>query len=350
MRKSLFKAAIIIVNWNGKKFLKNCFDAICNQTYKKFDVYFVDNGSTDGSIEYVKKIFDNIKIISLNKNYGFAKANNYGIKEAFKDKEVKYIVCLNNDTIVDENWLKELIKTAEKDKRIGMVSSKAYFIDGRIQDAGLSLEKGLHSSREGGIAVGFGLEDSNFRLKEEIELFVPGGVAPLYKRVMLEKLYAISKEYFDEDFFAYTEDLDIGFRGRLLGYKCLLSPQAKLIHLFSQTGGVGSSFKAYYLERNKFFTALKDLPLGKLLTFPYYNISLKLDYFLLKNSSFYKLKQQSGFRGMISILIKAYLSVFCNIPKMLLKRWKIQSNRKVSNEEINSWFDRYSREIIENEK
>src|SRR3989344_3399710 len=121
------KASIIIVNWNGMKFLKNCLDSVYKQTYKNFQVYFVDNGSIDGSSEFVKKNYLKAKIIQLDKNYGFAKPNNIAIKESFKDKEVEYIVCLNNDTIVDKNWLKELVKTARKDKKIGAVGSLALY-------------------------------------------------------------------------------------------------------------------------------------------------------------------------------------------------------------------------------
>ena len=117
------KAAIVIVNWNGKKFLRNCLDSVYKQTYKNFQLYFVDNGSIDGSSEFVKENYPRTMIMQLDKNYGFAKPNNIAIKEAFKDKSVEYIVCLNNDTIVDKNWLKELIKTALKDKKIGAVSS-----------------------------------------------------------------------------------------------------------------------------------------------------------------------------------------------------------------------------------
>src|SRR3989338_5395553 len=194
------KASIIIVNWNGKKFLKDCLNAVCKQTYKNFQVYFVDNGSLDGSSDYVRRDFPKTKTIQLNKNYGFAKGNNEGIKEAFKDKSIEYIVCLNNDTIVDKNWLKELVKTAEKDKKIGMVSSKAYFPDGKIQNAGLSFEKALQINKDGGISIGYGKKDSEVpSLQKEIEIFAPGGVAPLYKRKMLEELYKINKEYFDED-------------------------------------------------------------------------------------------------------------------------------------------------------
>ncbi|MDZ7799151.1 MAG: glycosyltransferase family 2 protein [Patescibacteria group bacterium] len=320
------KAAIIIVNWNGKRFLKNCLNSVFNQTYKDFDVYFVDNGSVDGSSNYVKKNFPKVKIIKLDKNYGFAKGNNEGIKEAFKDKKVEYIVCLNNDTIVDKNWLKELVRTAEKSEKIGAVSSKAYFKDGKnIQNAGLIFSKALQINKLGGISLGYGKTDDEIpKLSHDCEIFCPGGVAPLYKREVLEYLYKRDREIFDEDFFAYVEDLDLGIRIKNLGYTSYLSSKARLIHLHSQTGGVASPFKAYYGERNKILTAIKNLPFFDLILFPFRNIRLKFSYFFKKHESVEKLNENIGFIKMFWIVVKANLSALGLMPKILIKRIKIK--------------------------
>lgn len=318
------KAAIIIVNWNGKKFLKNCLNAVFKQTYKNFEVYFVDNGSVDDSSKYVKEKFPKVKTIQLDKNYGFAKGNNEGIKEAFKDKKVEYIVCLNNDTIVNKNWLRELIRTAEKDKKIGAVSSKAYFIGGKIiQNAGLIFSKSIQINRLGGVSLGYGLTDKKApELSKDIEIFAVGGVAPLYKREILERIYLRDKEIFDEDFFAYSEDLDLGFRIRRLGYKSFLSPKAKLIHLHSQTGGIASPFKAYYCERNVILTAIKNLSMIDLFLFQFRNLSLKLSYLNKKNLSVENLKGEIGLGAMVWILVKANIVAFFLIPKFFIKRGK----------------------------
>ncbi len=255
------KAAIIIVNWNGKRFLSNCLNAVYGQSYKTFEVYFVDNGSTDGSLKFVMKNYPQTKVISLKENTGFAKGNNLGITEAFKDKEVKYIIFLNNDTIVDKNWLKELITTAEQDESIGMVSSKSLFPDGRIQTIGMSLEQNIYGDKDGGISIGFGAEGSKF--KNEIDILCPTGVSALYKRSVLEDV-----GFFDEDFFAYAEDLDLGLRARLVGWNCIYNPKSKLVHLHSQTGEAASPFKAFYSKRNSFFVAIKNFPFTDMLLFP----------------------------------------------------------------------------------
>jgi len=323
------KVAIIIVNWNGIRFLENCLNSVYNQTYQNFDVYFVDNGSKDGSVVFVRKNFPKIKIIELDHNTGFAKGNNEGINEAFKDQEVEYIVCLNNDTIVDKNWLEELVKTAEKDVKIGSVSSKAYFDDKiTIQNAGLEFHKTIQTNKKGGISVGFGLNDKEApELSNDIEIFAAGGVAPLYKREVLESLLKRDKEVFDEDFFAYVEDFDLGFRIRGLGYKSFLSANAKLIHLHSKTSGVASPFKTYYCERNIILAAIKNLPLFDLLLFPFRSIRLKFSYLFNKNESVEKLKGNVGILGILWILMKANLSVLFLIPKFLRKRRKIISEK-----------------------
>ena len=123
------KVGIIILNYNGEKFLKACLDSVLNQTYTNFEIFLVENGSTDGSIEFLEANYkDQINLIKLDKNTGFAKGNNIGIKEAFKDNEVKYIATLNNDTKVEENWLSEMIKTIKSNENIGSISSIMMFL------------------------------------------------------------------------------------------------------------------------------------------------------------------------------------------------------------------------------
>jgi GT2 family glycosyltransferase len=316
------KVAIIIVNWNGLKFLKDCLSSVYNQTYQNFDVYFVDNGSRDDSIKFVRENFPKTNIIELKYNTGFAKGNNEGIKKALNNESAEYIVCLNNDTIVNREWLQELVKTAEKDYQIGAVSSKAYFDDRiTIQNAGLEFHKSIQTNKKGGISIGFGLTDKEApELINDADIFAPSGVAPLYKREVLEKLLKRDGEFFDEDFFAYVEDLDLGFRIRSIGYKCFLSANAMLIHLHSKTGGVASPFKSYYCERNVILTAIKNLPIKELLIFPFRNIGLKFSYLKNGNDSVKHLKSKHGLLFIAWIVIKANLAAIILMPKFLFKR------------------------------
>lgn len=321
------KAAIIIVNWNGLRFLKDCLTSVYKQSYQNFDVYFVDNGSKDESVVFVKNNFPKVRIIELKENAGFAGGNNAAMKVVFQDQTVEYICCLNNDTIVNNFWLEELIKIAEKDNKIGAVTSKAYFSDGKtINNAGLRFEKVLQANQKGGISLGYGLTDGEApEYSTEMEVFAAGGVAPLYRRDVLERLYQRDHEVFDEDFFAYVEDLDLGFRIRGLGYKAVLAPRATLIHLHSQTGGKASPFKAYYCERNTILTAVKNLPLVDVLLFPFRNIVLKASYITNKHESVQKLQENSGFIEILFVLVKAHFFALLYIPGFLIKRFRFQS-------------------------
>jgi len=319
------KAAIITVNWDGKKFLKNCLSSLYKQTYKNFDVYFVDNGSIDNSIEFVKKNFPKTKIIRLDKNYGFAKGYNEGIKEVLKDKSIEYIICLNNDTIVDKNWLKSLIEKVDYDKKIDMVSSQSCFPNGKIQTIGLKFEKNLIGNKIGGLSIGYG--EKAKKHNKPLEVYCPSGVSALYTRRLLEDV-----GLFDEDFFAYAEDLDLGMRARRSGYKCIYSPKSKLIHLHSQTsGGIASPLKAYLIKRNSYFVAIKNFNFVDLMLFPsrefFWNIKSLFE--KNKEKSVNKLKNKIGLWGIIMIIFKTYLMVFIYMPKMLFKRFHfIEKQRK----------------------
>jgi GT2 family glycosyltransferase len=323
---------IIIVNWNGIKHLNGCFTSLFKQTYDKFQIYFVDNGSSDGSIDYVMNNYPETRIIALKSNTGYAKGNNIGITEALKNSGIEYIVCLNNDTVVKNNWLNELVKTATSKPKIGAVSSKAYFLDNiTIQNAGLIYSPAISINKPGGISLGYGLTDKQApELSDDIEIFAPGGIAPLYTRQVLHELISRDKEVFDEDFFSYGEDLDLGFRIRSLGYKCYLSSNAKLIHLHSQTLGVASPLKAYYGERNAHLIALKNFPISQLIMYPFKHLIVKIDYIFKKHESVTKLKNNIGYTSILVLSIKAFLSALSLAPKFIRKRQLIK-NEKYTN-------------------
>ncbi len=332
------KVAIIIVNWNGKRLLKTCLEAVFKQTYKKFKVYFVDNGSEDGSVGFVEKNFPQTKIIKLKENTGFAKGNNIGIREAFKDREIEHIVCLNNDTKVDSNWLTELVRSANENQQVGMVASKAFFPDGKIQSAGLYIQSNNFKS-SGGISRGFDENPTKFDNEEFI--FAPSGCSALYKRKVLEEV-----GLFDEDFFAYSEDYDLGMRIQLMGWKCAYNPKSQLVHYHSKTsGGVGSPFKAFYTKRNSLIQAVKnyspkDIFQYILKDFKFYLNCLKKDN---QNKSVSNLKKKVGLKGTLLIILKIYWSFLIHLPKTLVKRYKIQKSKNINREEYNKLFIDFSK-------
>lgn len=311
------KAAIIIVNWNGLRFLNDCFTALSIQTYQNFDVYFVDNASKDESISFVQKNFPKTKIVALKENTGFAGGTNAGILEALKDKDVEYIVFLNNDTIVEKEWLRALVAGVEYKTKTEMVSSKSFFTDGNIQTIGLRFTKDLMGNNVGGLSIGYGEPPEHY--SKSIEIFAPSGVSALYTRHLLEDVGLL-----DTDFFAYSEDLDLGLRAHNKGYKCIFVPDSRLVHLHSQTsGGEASPLKAFLIKRNNFFVAIKNFGFFDLILFPFRDIAWSVrKIFNKKSTSVNKLQGKIGTFGLLKIMVRVYAGVIWYGPKMFYKRFK----------------------------
>src|SRR3989339_741316 len=196
-------ASIVIVNFNGKEYLEKCLTSLKRQTYPNFEVIFVDNNSTDGSCDVIEQNFnDFVRLIKNPINRGFAKANNIGLRIA----NGKYIVVLNNDTLVDELWLENLIKAAELSKDIGMCASKIYL----AQEQGIIDSTGINIYPDGIAKQRGWLEKDSKQYDDKNDVLLPSGCAALYRKEMLDQI-----GLFDEMFFAYCEDTDLGLRGRL---------------------------------------------------------------------------------------------------------------------------------------
>lgn len=213
--------SVVVVNYNGRDFLKKCLDSVTKQTLKPCEIIVVDNGSNDGSQKMVKEEFPQILLIENENNLYYAKAMNQGIRKA----KGKWILCLNNDVRLREDFLEECIKATGKNTRIGMVCGKVYSMrkQGFLDSCGQEL-----SVARTPIDRGYRRKD-NGRFNSEGYVFGPGGVAAFYRREMLEEL-RIGNEYFDEDYGIFYEDLDIAWRANKLGWKCLYTPKAVAEH------------------------------------------------------------------------------------------------------------------------
>jgi GT2 family glycosyltransferase len=324
--------SVIIPNWNGKHFLTECIDSLKEQTFRDFETILVDNGSTDGSAEFAEKRYGEfIRVLRNKENLGFAGGNNIGIQAA----RGEYIVLLNNDTWADPHWLEELVKATQIDSLIGMWGSKirSYFQRNRIEGIGeLIYWDGLCRAQGQ-----FEQDDGQYEVMQEI-LFPPGCGA-MYRKSVLDEI-----GLFDEDFFAYGDDTEIGIRARLAGWKCLYVPRAIIYHKNSGTGGQHSPFKAYYVERNRFWITLKYFPLPLLLFTPFFTIwrfAFQAYGALSHRGAAGKFTQMHSPWHLIGILFKAYGSGFRGLPKMWEKRRRLSRLRKVSFREIFSWFKRF---------
>lgn len=221
MKQEMPLVSIIVVNYNGKEFLKDCLDSLHNLNYQtdKLEIIMVDNGSSDNSLDYTEKKFPAVKIIINNKN-NYTKANNLGIKAAKGD----YIALINNDIKVDKNWSAELIRIINTDVKIGAVGSKILFMDGAIQSVGHQEYPDFYWGD-----IGFKEEDegqySNYR-----EVVSICGCSVLYRRECLEDI-----GFLDEDFNMFMEDVDMGIRCRKKGWKIVTCPESIIYHKFHGT-------------------------------------------------------------------------------------------------------------------
>ena len=234
---------ITILNWNGKKDTLECLSSLKKIAYKNYEIILVDNGSKDDSVKEIKKNFPDMTIIKNKENLGFAEGSNIGIRHALK-KKADYILLLNNDAIVDKRFLSEMMKVAESDRKIGIVCPKVYFYSKPeiLQYAGLRFD----ITRGKSVLKGYNEEDIG-QFDDIMEMDFCGGTCMLVKRGMFEKV-----GLFDEDYFAYFEDNDFGFRVRKEGYKIMFCPKAKIWHKVStSSGGQENPIKEHYMSRNR---------------------------------------------------------------------------------------------------
>ena len=323
--------SVIIANLNGERYLADCLQALSEQSFRDFEVIVVDNGSTDSSLDILKKDFPWVKLIALEKNTGFARGNNIG----FEASSSKYVATLNNDTIADRRWLEALHKAAESDRSIGMVASKIFLgREGRELDSAGMLIYPDGMSRQQGHGETDKAQYDGIR-----EVLFPSACAALYRSEMLTEI-----GYFDEDFFSYCEDSDLGLRGRLAGWQAVLAPEATVRHLYSQTIGRYSEFKAFHVERNHFWVLLKDLPLSYIMLFPFYTAwryIIQVYGLLSGQGSVARFAESAGPGKMIRIVVKSYWAAFTALPRTLKKRNRIWRGRRIENVEYREILKRY---------
>lgn len=337
----MIETAVIIANWNGKKHLKDCFDSLEKQSYRNFKIIFVDNGSEDGSADFVRENYSETEIIRLEKNTGFAKGYNIGIKKALEDKKIKYVIVLNNDTKLHEKFIENMIDCSRRYPEAASIQPKVlnFFDREKIDCAGILLSvDGVATNR------GYGEKDGK-RYSEETEIFGATGAASLFSRRALEKTKLSEGEYFDNSHFAFYEDVDLAWRLRLAGFRSFYCPKAVVYHVHSATAGQISGFKAYYLNRNRFFTLIKNYPLCRLAAILLFLTPVRY-IFLLFRVIMKKGRKGVEFSGQSKIMVakeilRAWGSVVANTPNLLKKRRAIQKNKKVSCGETRRWFREY---------
>jgi len=305
-----FLVSVVVVNFNGKKFLDDCLSSLDHQTFRNFEIILVDNGSSDASVAFARERYPDVKIVDNGANLGFAGGTNSGIRVA----NGEYIFTLNNDTIADPHMLEEIIRPMQMDSSVGVCGSKMLLQDGRINSTAICISRS-------GAAWDRGMEEvDKGQYDKQEEVFGACAGAALYRRSMLDEI-----GLFDEDFFLYTEDVDLAFRSRLAGWRCMYVPSARVVHIHGGTAGPGSETAVYFLNRNLLWYIIKNFPPLVLL--------LSMPWILVRNCCdipYYLLRKR--FRS----IIKSKIDAVRGLRTMLKKRKTIK--KKVTDKEILKWI------------
>ncbi|HXH24405.1 MAG TPA: glycosyltransferase family 2 protein [Vicinamibacterales bacterium] len=301
--------SVVIVTWNGRRYLEDCLAAVTAQVGITAETILVDNGSIDGTVDFVRARFPSVRVVALPENRGFAGGNNAGARAA----RAPYLAFLNNDTVPDARWLRALRDGIDEDTRFLLATSRIVYMHdpGVIDSAGDGLLRwgGAFKRHHGAPAAA---------ASESAEVFGVCGAACLVARRVFEELGG-----FDEDFFASHEDVDLSYRARLRGYRCRYVADAVVRHHGSATLGTMSATAVFYGQRNLEWLYLKNTPAPLLLrTAPGH-----LAYTAAAAVHFAR-------AGLLGTFLRAKLAALAGAPRMLRKRAAVQRARAVPSSAI----------------
>ena len=329
--------SVVVVNWNRHNLLKACLESLARQKLNQtFEVVLVDNGSADGSPEMAVREFSKqaafrLTVIRNSENRGFCAANNQG----FTASDSEFVALLNNDAEADPGWLAALASAFERGAEVGMAASKilVYEDPRRIDKVGHLIYPDGQNRGRGTGEIDEGQYD---RIEEALW---PDGCAAMYRRRMLDQIGG-----FDEDFFAYGDDAELGLRARIAGWKCWYMPDGVVRHHRGSTLGLRSARRLQLIERNRVLLATK--------LFPWSLLCLNGAYYLARLAAGAtaavrrqgEIGQFPGAMGKLRAaiaLIQGDLEALTLIPRMLRKRRGLRRIRKLSPRETRLLLLRY---------
>ena len=308
--------SIVVVNWNGEKFLGHCLDAFKSQTYKNFQMIIVDNASTDGSVDKIEEQWSDTRLIKLDNNTGFARANNIGANQATGD----WLALVNNDAFLAPDWLEQMMKASSQYPQYSFFASRL------MQSSG---EENVEATGDICHVSGLAWHRDYNQPKEKAsrepgEVFSASAAAALYNR---NKFLEVGG--FDEGYFSHHEDVDLGFRLRLRGNRCLYVPEAEVKHIGSASFGKESDKTVYQVHRNTVWTYFKNMP-GRLL-WKYLLAHLVANLVFLVYYSM---------RGQWKAIWGAKFDSLRGLPAVLHQRRLVQESRQIEAQAIADVLDR----------
>ncbi len=256
--------AVVIVNWNAGELLKECLDAVYRQTLMPNQVIVIDNASSDNSLVGLDERYPQLIISRQDSNLGFSVANNIALRDYVN---TYWVALLNPDAIPDPSWLLNLSNAAKENPKYSFFASTLIKKGNKHELDGVGdvyHVSGLAWRRLHGV-------NRKLNELEDCDIFSPCAAAAMYKKSILDEVSG-----FDEDFFCYFEDVDLSFRLRLLGYRCLYVSKAVVSHVGSATTGQDSDFSVYYGHRNLVWTFIKNMPLPLLVLYMVYHLCLNI--------------------------------------------------------------------------
>lgn len=308
--ESVLQVSVLVITWNNFSFLERSINCLRLQSFNKFEILIVDNGSKDDFLDELPEKYPSLdlKTHKLQTNHGFAAANNIGARLA----NGKYLVLLNADAFPEPDWLERLLEAAEKYPNASLSSRQIQvdrpdLLDGEGDVYHVS---GLGWRKNYNLPV--------YPLTEPQEIFSACGAAALYPRQAF-----LDAGGFDEDYFSYHEDVDLGFRLRLRGLKCMLIPQAVVHHVGSASTGKRSDFSVYYGHRNLVWTYFKDMP--ALLLWLFLPLHVLVGVFFL----FY-----FTLRGQGNVIWRAKIDALRGLPRIMKKRREVQRSRSITTADL----------------
>ena len=298
--------SVVIPNWNGARFLPTCLDALAAQTYPNIEVIVADNASTDGSQALLRERYPNVRLLPLPANRGFTGACNAGIAAA----RGEFVALLNNDTEVDPGWAAAVLDAFARHPEAGSVASKMLLFDRRdyIHTTG---DYFTVDGRAGNRGV---WERDAGQYDREEEVFSACGGAAVYRRAMLDQIGLL-----DDAFFFSGEDVDLGWRAQLAGWRCLYTPAAVVYHHLAATGGGVTA--SYYDGRNLIYILVKDYPAA---------LWRKYGLLVLRAQARLAWEALRAWRGAAArARLRGMLAGLLGVPRMLWARRQVQRTRTV---------------------
>ncbi len=310
--------------------LRQCVDSLLAQTWEDLLIVVVDN-SGSGEARRILPPSPRLRVLENPFNAGFGAAVNRGFREFPAD----YLATLNDDAAAADNWIEQLVQALENDPSAGMAASKIVIAGTeRLDSAGMNLARDGSSRQRGH------LEPERFH-NEACEVLLPSGCAAIYRRAMLEQT-----GLFEEDFFLYCEDTDLGLRGRWAGWRCLYVPEARVAHRYSASAGAASPLKAWLVERNRLRLVFRCFPPGMVCAsfawaaarYFWHGVDLLFGH---GKAAEFRRREGSAWR-LPWLVLKAHLDLVRHLPRLLAQRRRLCRARRISPGQFRALVKRFS--------